>query len=59
MNKLGKIPKGVNKQFAAGDRTKMFGAGDRTRSKVSAEPQRPGRNRRTAHLHQSANRKSL
>jgi hypothetical protein len=43
MNKLGRISKGVNKQFAAGGRTKMFGAGDRVKSKFPAEPQRPGR----------------
>jgi hypothetical protein len=37
------IPKGKDKTFAAGGRTKMFGAGDRVKSKFPAEPQKPGR----------------
>jgi hypothetical protein len=38
-----KVPKGTNKLFAAGGRTKMFGSSDRTKSAYPAEPQRPGR----------------
>ena len=40
--RVDKVPKGANKQFAAGGSTKMFGAGDRTKSKYQAGPQRPG-----------------
>ena len=43
MNKVAKVPKGANKQFAAGGRTKMFGKADRTKSAYPAEPQKPGR----------------
>jgi hypothetical protein len=42
MNKLGNIPKGKEKPFAVGGRTKMFGAGDRAQSRHPASPQRPG-----------------
>jgi hypothetical protein len=40
--RVDKVPKGANKQFAAGGSTKMFGAGDRTKSRYPASPQRPG-----------------
>jgi hypothetical protein len=40
--RVDKVPKGRDKEFAAGGRTKMFGAGDRTKSRYPASPQRPG-----------------
>jgi hypothetical protein len=40
--KVSKVPKGRDKQFAAGGRTRMFGSGDRTKSKYPASSQRPG-----------------
>jgi hypothetical protein len=40
--RVDKVPKGTNKQFASGGRTKMFGRSDRTKSAYPAELQRPG-----------------
>jgi hypothetical protein len=37
------VPKGKDKVFAAGGRTKMFGKADRTKSAYPATPQKPGR----------------
>jgi hypothetical protein len=42
MNKLSKIPKGRDKQFARGGKTPMFGKSDRAKSAYPASPQRPG-----------------
>jgi hypothetical protein len=41
--RVDKVPKGKDKVFAAGGRTKMFGRSDRTKSAYPAEPQKPGR----------------
>ena len=40
--RVDKLPKGTNKQFAAGGKTPMFGKSDRTKSAYPADPQRPG-----------------
>jgi hypothetical protein len=41
--KVSRVPKGKNKQFAAGGVTPMFGKADRTKSAYPADPQKPGR----------------
>jgi hypothetical protein len=40
--KVSRVPKGKDKQFAAGGSTKMFGKSDRTKSAYPASPQRLG-----------------